>query len=467
MGWKGLLMVGAIGLAWMEGEARAGGFPGAEEPSRATPQGVEVHILNSLLGPVEPSPATPPGRLGQPTTPVDNSADPHPAFSGNMAEQTPAEPMPWLTGEAAYRRLKASVGQAGILWNQTPLREALEELARHSRIAFLLDRRVDPGQTLDLQVANCSLLEAFAAIAQDRGLGICLVGPVVYLGPPAATERLNTLIAMAEEHVQTFPLAMQERFWEERALQWPDLATPREILDDLVGSAGLQIRAADRLPHDLWAKGSLPPLSLIRRLCLVLHQFDLTFQIQPDGRQIALVPLPERIALVRSYPGGTDVQQQVHQITRIAPAAEVRLSGGKIWIRARLEDHYRIASLLDPARKSADPFLELQQVLDRPAKPTPKTAKPSAGPGVPIEQIRIDRLEIRNKPLRQVLDVLSQQLGLEFRIPPEVLQQAGVSLDQHISLQVQQASVDQLLEKIFQPLGLRFQRRHRVVEVKP
>ena len=445
MGWKGLLVGGAIGLAWLEGAVRYGGFQ----------------------GPVEPPPATYAGRLGQPTALAGNRTDPHSRLFGAITEQIPGETGQWLTGEAAYRRLKASVGQGGILWNQMPLREALEELAQHSRIAFLLDRRVDPGQTLDLQVANCSLLEAFAAIAQDRALGICLVGPVVYLGPTAATERLNTLIAMAEEHVQRFPLEVQRRFWEEEPLQWPDLTTPQEILADCVASAGLQMTAVHRLPHDLWAKGSLPPLSLTRRLCLVLHQFDLTFQIQPDGRQIALVPLPERIALVRSYPGGTNIQQQVQRIAQAAPAAEIRLSGGKIWIRSRLEDHYRIASLLDPGRKSADPVLELQQLLDRPAKPAPKTAKSPAGPGVPIEQIRIDRLEIRNKPLREVLEVLSQQLGLEFRISPEAFQQAGVSLDQHISLQVQQASVDQLLEKIFPPLGLRFQRRRHVVEVRP
>ncbi|MCS7305606.1 MAG: STN domain-containing protein [Thermoguttaceae bacterium] len=388
---------------------------------------------------------------------------------GKIVEPSPAEVRKWLNGEAAYRRLRESIGSAGILWKQTPLREVLEGLAQTSGIAFLLDRRVDPGQLVDIQVENCSLLEAFAAIARHRDLAVCLVGPVVYVGPPAVAQRLNTLIAMAEQHVQDFPLEIQARFFEEKSLAWADLSTPQEILTDLATSAGFQLAEMQRLPHDLWARASLPPLSLVRRLCLVLQQFDLTFQLQPNGREIALVPLPERIALVRSYPAGGKPEERLRQIAQLAPATELRLSGGKIWVRGRLEDHYRIALVMEPLRHSPDLFLELQELLERSSKPDPKVAKPSFStvPKVPIDQIRIESLQIRNKPLQEVLEVLSQRLGLEFRIPTETLQQAGVSLDQHISLEVQQASVDELLKKIFQPLGLRFSRRQRVVEVRP
>jgi len=372
-----------------------------------------------------------------------------------------------LQGEAAYRRLKQSVGPAGMVWKGTPLREVLEGLAQSSRIAFILDRRVDPGQPVDLLIEKGSLLEAFVRIAQDRGLGICLVGPVVYLGPPAAAERLNTLIAMAEEHLQTLPNEMQKRFLEESPLSWPDLTSPRDILADLAASAGVSVVHGDRLPHDLWARASLPPLSLTCRLCLVLHQFDLTFRIQAEGREIVLTPLPERIALVRSYPGGENLQQRTHQMAQAAPTAEIRVSGDKIWVRGRVEDHHRIAAALDPTRKSSDPFAELERLLKAPApSPTKPAASSTSKPGA-IDQIRVDSLRIRNKPLGEVLDFLSRRLGLEFRIDEATLRKAGVSLDRQISLEVQQASVDELLEKIFQPLGLRFQRRRHVVEVRP
>lgn len=373
-----------------------------------------------------------------------------------------------LQGEAAYRRLKQSVGPAGMVWKGTPLREVLEGLAQSSRIAFILDRRVDPGQPVDLLIEKGSLLEAFVRIAQDRGLGICLVGPVVYLGPPAAAERLNTLIAMAEEHLQTLPNEMQKRFLEESPLSWPDLTSPRDILADLAASAGVSVVHGDRLPHDLWAKGSLPPLSLTRRLCLVLHQFDLSFQVQAEGQELALIPLPERIALVRSYPAGGNLQQRVQQIAQAAPEAEIRLRGDKIWVRGRLEDHHRIALALDPTGKSSDLFGELERLLKGPTASPAKPAK-SSSPSRPasIEQVRVDSLRIRNKPLGEVLDLLGQRLGLEFRIDEATLRKAGVSLDRQISLEVQQASVDELLEKIFQPLGLRVQRRQHVVEVRP
>lgn len=385
-----------------------------------------------------------------------------------FSEVREAEAVEWLQGEAAYRRLKQSVGPAGMVWKGTPLREVLEGLAQSSRVAFVLDRRVDPGQPVDLAIEKGSLLEAFVLIAKDRGLGICLVGPVVYLGPPAAAERLNTLIAMAEEHLQTFPATVQKKFSQEAPLRWADLASPRDILADLAASAGVSVVHGDRLPHDLWAKGSLPPLSLTRRLCLVLHQFDLSFQVQAEGHELALIPLPERIALVRSYPAGGNLQQRVQQIAQAAPEAEIRLRGDAIWVRGRLEDHRRIALALDPTGKSSDPFGELERLLKGPTASPSKPAKASS-PSRPasIEQVRVDSLRIRNKPLSEVLDLLSQRLGLEFRIDEATLRKAGVSLDRQISLEVQQASVDELLEKIFQPLGLRFQRRQHVVEVRP
>ncbi len=436
MSWRILFVAGLVGMGWLEGLVGFG----------------------APLGPDQRHGAAPPNWLTQPTL-----------APAQLAERSSAEAVEWLVGEAACRRLKESVGPAGMVWKQTPLREALEHLAQSSRIAFLLDRRVDPGQLLEVEVENCSLLEAFAAIARDRALGVCLVGPVVYIGPPRAAEQLNTLIVMAEEHVQSFPPELQRRFFEPRVLAWPDLATPREIVTELARSAGLEVAGMDRLPHDLWARASLPPLSLVRRLCLVLQQFDLTFQVQPTGRQIALVPLPPQIALVRSYVAGADPQRRLQQIRQAAPDAEIRLSGQKIWVRGRLEDHHRIVRLLEPAQNGSDSFWELQSLLDAPPKAAGKAAKPlsSSSRPTPIEQIRIESLQIRNRPLREVLEVLGQRLGLEFRIPPEVLQKAGVSLERHISLEVEQATVDQLLEKIFQPLGLRVHRRQRVVEVGP
>lgn len=385
------------------------------------------------------------------------------------AEESLTEGLGWRTGQEAYRRLQESVGPVGLVWKQTPLREALEGLARSSRIAFLLDRRVDPGQPLELQVENCSLLEAFVAIAQHQRLGICLVGPVVYVGPPESARHLNTLIGMAEEHVQNFPKEIQSHFFQQRPLRWPDLATPREILTELVDSAGLELKGIDRLPHDLWAKASLPPLSLIHQLVLVLQQFDLTFQLSPDGKQIVLVPLPERIALVRSYPAGQDPQGRIQQIIQTTPQVEVRLRGEKIWVRGRIEEHYQIGRLLDPTRNPPNLFWELEKGLHSQTKPTsqPAHSPASAGHQPPIEQIRIESLRIRNKPLREVLELLSMRLGLQFQIRPERLKEAGVNLEEYISLEVRQVNVDQLLQKIFQPLGMRVYRRGRVVEVRP
>lgn len=393
---------------------------------------------------------------------VSSNDAPPEAPADSSHEDTPR----WMEGEAVSRRLRESIGPAGIVWTGTPLRQALEGLAQTSRIAVLLDRRVDPGQLLDLKLENCSLLEALAIVANDRSLGMTLVGPVVYFGPTPAASRLRTLIAMAEDQLQTLPEQERRKFVEKGPLAWPDLATPREILQELATSAGLSIENLERVPHDLWARGSLPSLPLVHRLCLVLNQFDLTFQVQAEGRAIRCIPLPERIALVRSYPGGANLQKQAQQIARLVPEAEVRLGSGKVWVRGRLEDHYQIAAALGFPLPAPDPGWELEKLLKSGGKISGPPSSASSPP-VPPEQFRIESLRIRNKPLREVLDLLSARMNLEFQINEDVLRKAGLSLDQQISFEVRHATVDELLEKIFHPLRLSFQRRGHVVLVQP
>ena len=64
----------------------------------------------------------------------------------------------------------------------------------------------------------------------------------------------------------------------------------------------IEIQGTDRIPHDLWAAGDLPPLNLTDRLTLVAAQFDLTFAIDPTGESVSLVEMPATVEISRSYP---------------------------------------------------------------------------------------------------------------------------------------------------------------------
>ena len=119
------------------------------------------------------------------------------------------EPIQWQTGEQFERQLEQPVG---ITWSGQALRAGLKSLSERNRVAVLLDRRVDPGQELQLEIKDQTLREAFDRVAEDRRMGLSLLGSVAYFGPTATAERLRTVAALREQEIATLP-AVRLRAW--------------------------------------------------------------------------------------------------------------------------------------------------------------------------------------------------------------------------------------------------------------
>jgi hypothetical protein len=311
----------------------------------------------------------------------------------------------WSTGIELQRRLAQPVD---ILWSRNPLRSAVASLSQAQQVAILIDRRVDPGQRLDLAIKGVPMEAALKTIAQRCGLGVGRLGPVVYLGPPADAEQLAPLAAAFERAVRQLPTVAQRKFFQSQALRWEDLSTPRDLLAELAQQSGVEIVGLKQVPHDLWAAADLPPMSLVDRLTLIAVQFDLTFKASDDGERIELIPAP--------------ISEKHRE-----PTAH-------------------------PAAASAP-------------KPSPKAR--GAEPAPSIERLRIQRLTVRAEPLGPVLRQLADRLGLELRIDEKAIAAAGISLDQRVSLKIENATVDELFRQLLKSTGLGFYRRQRVVEISP
>lgn len=345
-----------------------------------------------------------------------------------------AERIKWLTGSKLRQQLQQPVG---ITWSGAPLRPALASLAEKQRLAILLDRRIDPDQKLELALASVPLESALAEIASSRDLGFCLLGPVAYFGPRDAARRLRTLAALRTQELKLLGPDARRVLARELAWRWDDLATPRDLIEQLAAEAGSEVAGLEQVPHDLWAGADLPPLSLVHRLTLVAVQFDLTFQVDQSGRRLTLVPVPDEVSLRRTYPGGRHPEELAARWAGLAPESRVQVVGGKIVVEGRLEDHERLAG-----------------------------AKPGAE-GPPAGGVQVYSLRYQDKPLRALLDELKRRLKLEIRIDERGLEEAGISLDQNVSFSVTQVALDDLLKAALTPAGLEFRRRDDAVEVYP
>jgi hypothetical protein len=349
-------------------------------------------------------------------------------------------PPRWLTGAALQSSLRLP---ADVSWSTVPFRQALYGLAREKQVAMLLDRRVDPDRRITLAIRDQPLEEALAQVAAERGIAQTMLGPVVYFGPAAAAARLRTIAELRRQEAHRLGAAVEVRLLRLKALHWDDLATPREILAQLAQENGWRLAALERVPHDLWAAADLPPLTFMDRLCLILVQFDLTFTIDAADGSLRLEPLPDVVAIQRSYPADRRPQDAMRKWAALAPDAKMELAGSRILVTGSVEDHERIAAADRPPAERSH-----RTAVARPAEKryTLRQAKGQLG---------------------DLTAKLAALLQLDLKMDRQALQQAGIALEQPVSLTVTDATVDELFEKLLGPAGCTFRHHGSVIEVLP
>ena len=152
-------------------------------------------------------------------------------------------------------------------------------------------------------------------------------------------------------------------------------------------------------------------------------QFNLTFAVSGNGGTVRLLPAPEHVAVVRTYPGGKHPQDTASRFTFLVPAAEITVRGGQVSVSGLVEDHERLTQ-----RRSAD----------KPSEP-------------PADQNNLSQkrftLKISQQPVGPLLKLLAKKIGLELAMDEQAIAAAGISLDQRVSFSVKDATVDELLAR--------------------
>jgi hypothetical protein len=337
------------------------------------------------------------------------------------------QPAPrWKTGTEFQRALLSPMGDV-FFSAGTPLRQALERLAAAQGVALMLDRRLDPGQEIEIAARDKSLSSVLDQLAAQCGGTVSHVGPVAYLGPRARTANLSQIAQQRRREADQLPRGMSRRAVAVRDWRWAVLAEPRALLDALADQAGFTIEGMERVPHDLWPAVDLPPLTWTDRMTLVLAGFDLTFEFVPEAQRVRLVPLVPPDLITRSYPT-TATPEQLNALAAEFPTARFHLAGQGIAVEGTVEEHHRLEHYLKGA-------------------PAGKT-RPRAG------QTTVHSMRVDNQPIGAVVKTLEQQLGLQFEIDPD----AAERLTQRVTFSVRDASLESLLTEALAPAGLAHRR---------
>lgn len=359
------------------------------------------------------------------------------ATKGSASSNRPEE-------RPAIRRLEQPIG---LVWSGVPLRDALDRLAASQNVAIWLDRRVDPEQLISLTARDEPLGDVLARLAKEQGLGLCRFSSVIYLGPQASAARLRTLGAVRHEEARKLPSNIRRQFLRKARMRWDDLTTPRELLAELGREGEFRIENLDLVEHDLWPAFELPSLDLVDRLTLILAPFDLTFAFEDRGAAIRLAPIPERVALRRSYSAGPRAAETARQWQSEASQSRVTVERNHVVVEGPLEDHERLAAQRHPTTTAAE-------------RPKPRKQESSS-----IDRLRIERVKFADQPLAPIVRQLAAQLKLELRFDPDALRRSGVDVDRRISVELRNVSVDELFRAVLEPAGLKFRRDGSTIEI--
>jgi hypothetical protein len=352
-----------------------------------------------------------------------------------------AEPLRpgWLTKTALNERLLVPTQVA---WQAMPLAEGLDSLAAAHAVCLLRDRRIDPSAPIDIELSSRPLGDALDAVAEAQGASITRLGDVLYFGPVPSAAGLRTWSALHHAQARALPAKARTAWLREAELRWSELAEPREIVADLLSEAGLAAEGLEQIPHDLWSEGHLPPLPLVDRLLLVLVQFDLDFEAADAGKAVRIVPLAPAPVIERKYPGGRDVRRTAERIRRGAPELKVEIRGREVVALGRVEDHEKL-------------------------NPTRPAAQPRTAAAKPIPADRRYTLRARDVPLSSVLEKLKDETGPKFTFDTVAMADKGISPDVKVTIDVREATLDDLLRTMLEPVGLTYAREAAELRIRP
>ena len=347
-------------------------------------------------------------------------ADPPKPADAKPADAKPAE---WHVGDALERQLDLPVG---LTWEGIPLRGAVERLGQVQRVGLFLDRRFDPGQTIKLSTRDESLREMLDLLGKRIGARAVRIGPVVYLGPESSADAIATTAAVQRNRsLRALPAGTRARWVARRPWNWPQLSTPRGLIEQLAEDGQFRVAGIDRIPHDLWPAANLPPMTISQRLSLVLAGFDLTFEVSNDGRSVRIVPLPPNPRMRESYTVAKDRKKIVAQMRREAPSARLQESANRVTVDGTWADHDRFRRLM--RRESGAP--------------------PGTSPG------QLYTLRVKNQTVGAVAKTLAGRLGRRLDADRRI----NSTLRKLVSFEVKDATLDQLLHAVFDPVELKFE----------
>ena len=278
-------------------------------------------------------------------------------------------------------------------WSGVGLRAWAVRVTAGMAVPVVVDRRLDPDTPISLDCRDEPLRDVVQQAAMRAGGEAAVLASAIRIVPPGMARLLLRAERARDARLARLPAPQKSFLASRQPWVWPEASRPRDLVVEAAAESGISIEGIETLPHDHLPATSLPPLSLAERLDLVLADYDqrIEWRAGAAGRPVG------RIMAI-----DTDLPPDETPLAESRPASVRRPA-----VRKR--------AAVDPR----DTF-SLQVAA----------------------------------PLEQVLAVIAQRLGLSLEIDRESLRRRGIVPGEIVKATVQNASREQLLDAILDPLQL-------------
>ncbi|MEZ5940211.1 MAG: hypothetical protein R3C18_02385 [Planctomycetaceae bacterium] len=350
-----------------------------------------------------------------------------------------------VSGAAFQLACGRSVSIAG---GDSPLLDVLSRVGNDQQVAILLDRRIDPTQLVGSDLRRMKLQTLVGNLAAQAEGGLSIVGDTFYIGPSTNIRRLRTLIELRERELREASGPARRRLFEllhRKELRWEDLSEPRQLVADLADQYQLQVEGIDTIPHDLWRRGLVTHSNGIESMLLLLTQFDLSFEWMQNFEGIRIVPVPAAPTVDRTHtPRGLLLPDATQATLAAFPDVVVKPSGKTLQITATVEEHEALEVLLGEKK--------------------PESSLPARKPVVLANQ----RFTLRSRGQR--FDLVLEALildGVDIEYDAEAFEQENIDLTSPVQLDLQQATIQQLMDAMTAQVAVDYTIRQNKVILEP
>lgn len=329
--------------------------------------------------------------------------------------------------------LKGFTRPASILWKQQPLREGLANISRVYNVSIWLDRRLDSSSEITLNLSKDRIDQLLVEVAKSANAQFGFIESVAYIGPAEEVSHLQMAYWRAWYSYRKMKNAETKKANDNyierldcQPLAWQRFSTPQDVLREIEEKWGITLDNKNLIPHDVWAQGDYPTLTLPGQLTLVLAGFGLAAEPTESPLRWKIVkPKPTTKAML-SYPSPDWKIAQIEQFLKSHSNFEFKKESDLVLLQAEPGVHYD---------------LMVSRIWS--ALPKPKSR---------FATIRFT-FEVNNIAAPEVIEGIAAQLKLStsWKIERQTLK------DKRVSLKINQADLESLLKQLSEATGTQLQ----------